>query len=72
MSLQLNHRLHRLEVERRAMDHERMQQYAQAVALAQLRQNMPGAHPDSRAAQLDVSQVVSFFGLWDFIARMYL
>ncbi len=39
------------------MDHERMQQYAQAVALAQLRQSMPGIHPESKAAQPDASQV---------------
>ena len=55
--LQLHSRLHRLEQERRAMDHERMEQYAQAVALSQLRRSRPGAHPDSNAAQPDISQV---------------
>ena len=55
--LQLHSRLHRLEQERRAMDDEHMEQYAQAVALSQLRRSMPGAHPGSKAAQPDASQV---------------
>ncbi|KAK9864901.1 hypothetical protein WJX84_010909 [Apatococcus fuscideae] len=44
--LELHSRLHRLEQERQAMDSARMEQYAQAVALAQLRRSMPGIHPD--------------------------
>ena len=53
---QLHSRLHRLEQERQAMDSARMEQYAQAVALAQLRRSMPGIHPD-KVSDLETLQV---------------